>query len=152
MAQCMLLTPTMLLWLCCRSWLAVTAPQSHRTFCACRPTGGSGSKPGRPTGLGRGWANPHQVQGPSMASRTGPAHCSRLATAAVTCSGVQRPSRARRSWAEASGGELGAGMGDTVCVMLCYTGISHGGCYSHMSSITAQTSSRDQCLDVASSP
>jgi hypothetical protein len=38
-------------------------------------------------------------------------------------------------------------------VMLCYTGISHGCCYPHMlTSIHAQTSSRDQCLDVASSP
>jgi hypothetical protein len=38
------------------------------------------------------------------------------------------------------------------CVMLWYTGISHGGCNPHMSSIHAQTSSRDQCQDVASSP
>jgi hypothetical protein len=37
-------------------------------------------------------------------------------------------------------------------VMLCYTGISHGGCYPHMSSIHAQTSSCAQCLAVASSP
>jgi hypothetical protein len=33
-------------------------------------------------------------------------------------------------------------------VVLCYTGISHGGCYPHMSSIHAQTSSHDQCLGV----
>jgi hypothetical protein len=39
-----------------------------------------------------------------------------------------------------------------AAALFCYTGISDGGCYPHMSSIHAQTSSRDQCRDVASSP
>jgi hypothetical protein len=44
-----------------------------------------------------------------------------------------------------------AGGAPACYVTLCHTGISHGGCYPHMSSIHAQNSSR-QCLDVALSP
>jgi hypothetical protein len=36
---------------------------------------------------------------------------------------------------------------DVRCCCCCYKGISHGGCYPHISGIYAQASSRDLCLE-----